>query len=378
MFEALKTRKNEIFLKILLVLISLSFIVFFGTGNLQQNGQKIQNVEYKDIVVPGKKINYVASRVFEFQKSQATQTYPQEFVDKLYSPERYQNHFAQTQNQFLAQAKMKSKIADLGFKITPQDIGAVIYNVLVQNPFLPQRAEAWILQSGFFSYVFDKDFKMPKEMPKFDAKVYKKQIKPWYKRTLGSDVENDLSQKLLEAKFLGSFANLYHAENSELDKFYAIQNTKYSFEVIKIAKTMTLPNSDKKAKKTDVKNNTDLKPIQIAQNIYKDWQAKKDIKKDLNLFKIKMVKKPNLVLGRLKTLIDDEENIALFKSLLKLTEKKPFLQKPFQSEDFIYLIKLTKKEMPEALTQKSREDFQKRFEQFKENQIFASWFNSLK
>lgn len=391
MLNILRKNKENFIIKFILFLIIASFIIFFGSDTLKNRGDTGSGtVAVNGTVIPNRKIAYLASKRIDSQKKQYSKQYPAEFVNKIFNDDMKQRIYNATIEDLIVEETLRQHLAQFGLKAKPQKLSTTIEKLYYAYPLLPRIPEAWLGRLNSLEGLIDSkpSFTDQKNKPNFDSEGYISQVLPWYKRTFSSNLEQDLSNKIMETKFFESFDHLLTLNDKEIKRNYNIINTKFDFEVIKIAKNLKIPVTPKKEEKDSKAQNTKNKKIatktidtkKLSKSLFTNWKDGVDIKKTLKENKLQIKPEKSLNYMTLKRVFSGEEDIKNLKTLSNLTPKAPFPSQPLETENFYYLVRLTKKETPKAedLTEENKNNLKKNLENQFSNVIRYSWINTLK
>ena len=237
MLTSLRKNKENLIIKIVLLVIILSFALYFGTSNLgSSNSTTGSAAEVNDKSISAKRADFLLrSRLEQINKGSANEL-PESIVLSI------KNTII---NQLVNQELIAQELLKLGLE-TPNE--ELVEHITTHPQFT---------RNG-----------------KFDKHYYTKRFLPHYNYQRGSSFENDTKQILTTQKLFDEFETALIASKEELNKTHNIQNTKYKFEVIRI------PIENKKDEAS-----TDA-PEKIAKDLFTQWKNGVSLKSSLDKHKL--------------------------------------------------------------------------------------------
>lgn len=296
MLEIMRKTANSWLMKILLVIIALAFVLFIGVDLTSSQQNEIGNIA----TVNGKPIS---KKQFSYKYNQTLQNLGNNASPEIL--EFFKNNVLQSliNNNLVSQ-----DFSQMGLSPTSQEQVHFIKN-----------AEQF---SGY------------NKNGLFDFEEFAKNELPLVLSETGQSLSEIINFEISYDRLSKQFKKVISLSEEDIDYFKAVRLTTREFEVIKV------PTKEKKTNKEDVKN-PDIFGLENANKIYEMWQKNpQKIDDYLKANNLQKVKSGNLKLSQLKSIFDGKEVINDIKSLLTLTEKNPFAQTPFATENFFYLVKL--------------------------------------
>lgn len=321
MLDFLRNKKDSWIIKIILGVIILAFVIFFGSDTLRQGSG---NPYASPAKVNGVEINRI-----QFEREALTLADRYGIDLNNHKEEDQQKHdfiFQMALNNLIQEELVLQDIKKLGLKTSKKEL----QNFILKDP-----------------NTFDP------ETNKFDFEWYRQEFLPDYKLRFGISYEKNISDNLLLQKLTSAIQKITASLNqsSEIKQTYFLQNTKYNFSVIRVSQH---PDPKKEKLPKDIKE-TDEAPVfkdkatqkKLADQIFANWKKNQDITALLKKNDLRKKNTGELSLVQLKSVFDGQENLEDIKILINLSEKSPFPENYFTFDNFYYLVKLEKYIAPE-------------------------------
>lgn len=320
MLTILRKYKENILIKVLLGLIALAFILFFGSSNIGQNSAPTNapaKVNGKNI--NGTKTNYLMNNQMERLR--------EVFKDKV--PDEYLNIIKDSViNGLINQELTNQALGKFGLQTTTVELAESIKN------------NTQFYRDG-----------------KFDIDYYNERFLPGYQLTTGSSFEKEMMDEINANKFFQTFENVLELAPDEAKRLHQVNNTKFKFELIKVKKENE----------------------EVAKKIWDSWKKSDSIESLLTENKLNKTATSELGYANLKSIFGGKVSTDNVKNLLSLSTKNPFPDKYLDEGNDYYLIKLVEmktapKQADEATLKKIQEDFVKNLD----NNLKSSFISELR
>lgn len=305
MLTILRKYKENIVIKVMLGLIALAFILFFGSSNLGQNSAPA-NVPAK---VNGKNINGLKT---DYLMNSQMEKLREVFKDKV--PEDFVNSMkGSIINGLINQELMNQELKKFGLQTTSSELVESI------------KKNSQFYRDG-----------------KFDIDYYNERFLPGYQLATGTSFETEMMDEINANKFFETFENLLELAPDEAQRQYQIDNTKFKFAVIKVKKENQ----------------------ETAKKVWDSWKKNNNIESLLTENKLKKTETSELSYTNLKSIFGGKVSTDNMKTLVALSSKNPFPENFLDEGNDYYLIKLVDmksapKQADEDSLKKIREDFSK-------------------
>lgn len=306
MLNFLRQRRQNILIKIILGVIILSFAAFFGATTLSPGARRAGTPAR----VNGEDIN---PQLFAYVYNSQLDKMRSLFKEKI--PENFLNNIRQSVlGSLINRQLIVQNLKKLGLGASPDEVADYVKNdPLARNP-----------RTG-----------------EFDFDYYVNNFLPGFQYSRGISYERYVKDSLASQKLFAKFEAILSPTDKELEWQKKIRDTRFEFEVIKI---------DKEDKA-------------IAQKIFADWKAGRDIGDQLKKKKFRKTKTPKLTYTRLRTVFGGKADIEHLKTLTGLTKKHPFPTEPIKEGRFYYLVKMVNREQPdEALTEEEKAELKQAYQ----------------
>lgn len=320
MLTILRKYKENVMIKIMLGLIALAFILFFGSANLGQNSAPA-NVPAK---VNSKNIN---STKTDYLINTQMEKLREIFKDKV--PEDYVNTVRSSIiNGLINQELTNQALKKFGLQTTPTELVESIKN------------NTQFYRDG-----------------KFDIDYYNERFLPGYQLATGSSFEKELMDEINANKFFQTFENVLELAPDEAQRLHQVDNTKFKFELIKVKKENE----------------------EVAKKIWDSWKKNGNIEALLTENKLNKTTTNELGYTNLKSIFGGKVSADNVKRLLSLSAKNPFPDTYLDEGNNYHLIKLVEmktapKQADEASLKKVQEDFVKNLD----NSLRSSFIAELR
>lgn len=308
MLNFLRQRKENIFIKIILGFITLSFAVFFGATALDPGARQEQ--------VPAK-INGEALNPAKFTylyNSQADQ-YRSEFKNNI-PPEFNAAIKRGILNTMIQKTLLLQALKKSGFSATKKELAELVKN----------------------------DPQFQDETGQFNLSYYRDRFLPGYQLAYGSSFEQDTINRLIIEKFNQIIESIYNPSDTQLKALHQLNNTKFKFSVVSISKQPPQNRENAGANPANADQSG-----QLAQKIHDTWKKKRDIEGWLKQQDLKKSDTEFLSYTDLKSVFGGQASLENLKSLAELKPENPFPPQPLEEGDFYYVIKLIERSNPGKL-----------------------------
>ncbi|EKD50532.1 MAG: hypothetical protein ACD_62C00511G0005 [uncultured bacterium] len=308
MLTILRKNKESLVIKIILLMIILSFAIFFGSSSLRNSRGGNPNVAatVNDTAISMQKAEFLFKAKLDEMSKAGGADLPEEFVNMIKTSVVENLINQELINQTLTQYGLQTSAAELvdSIKTNPQ---------------------------------FVKD-------GKFDQDFYTKRFLPYYQYQHGSSFEGDLQKDLAAQKIFDLFSGMIKLSDVELARLYQETNTKFKFEYVQIP----LVSKDKTNKTDEAATEMIPDPEKTAKSILAQWKMGSDINKIATDLKLTKKQTPELSLPRLQAIFGGKASPENLKLLAALTEQRPFPNSQIKEGNFYYVVKLTSRTAPET------------------------------
>jgi hypothetical protein len=306
MLTILRNNKENLLIKIILGVIVLVFIFFFGSSTLQQGVDRTQSpASVNGVAVNGQLANVLMGQQQERLKSIFKDKIPENFLQSMQSS---------VVNNLINQELIHQELTKIGLQTTRQELASFIKN------------NKQFYQNG-----------------KFDLNYYQNRYLPGYKLQTGSHYETDIMKDLAQDKFFSIFDALLSPTETELKWDESTNSTKFKFSVIKIRKKLSKTDETEEVEKEKSLPSAEDQ----AKEIYAQWKQGKKVDGLVKKYKANQKDTGELNYTRLKSVFGGKSDIADVKTIASLSKKTPFPANYFDKENFIYLVKLIEKKTVE-------------------------------
>ena len=308
MLNFLRQNKENVVIKIVLLVIVLSYAIYFGTTSMQSGSGNVQTAAFVNgEPISGQKAGYYIQQQMEQIKNI--------FKDNI--PETIEQSTRQSViNSLINQELLAQELKKLGLVATKKELASQI------------KTNQQFFNNG-----------------KFDINYYKERFLPGYQLTFGSNFEKDQLKSIAQNKFFDIFESVYSASEKEIALENKLKNTTFQYTVVKVSKAIE-PQANEETKTMDSEDKTTLSAKEKAEKIHplmKDGVMTAAILKDLSL---KERKTGFLSYSQLNKVFDGNSGVDNIKNLLKLTKENPVPEKILENDTAFFVVKLTDTKSP--------------------------------
>lgn len=303
MLTVLRKHRDNILIKIVLGLITLSFAAFWGVSSLSPSQQRVNAPAYVDgEPISPAKFGYLVNSQTEQVKSQFKDQLPPDFERGIQS---------NVMNTLINQKLISLELKKIGLVTTEDELADAIKTS-------PQ---------------FQRD-------GKFDFDYYQKRFLPGYRLSTGISYEVDTQQQLAMQKFFEQISNPIEPTEEELKDEAYIQSVTFKFDVI------TVPVRD--ASQVD-KSETDTADLQknaetLATDLLTKWKSNSaEVENIIKDKKLNRKETPELNYRKIKFVFGGKGSVENLKSVVSLTKDAPFVPAPLLEGNYYYIVKLVEK-----------------------------------
>ncbi|MBF0105896.1 MAG: SurA N-terminal domain-containing protein [Deltaproteobacteria bacterium] len=322
MLNVLRKNKESVIIKVILGFIILSFAAFFGISSMEKGNLSVA----VPASVNGEGINPVR---FNYYLDTQLEQLKSVFKDNI-PPEYLASAQANVANLLINRQLIDDTIRGYGFRISPDELAEHIKN------------NAQFQRDG-----------------KFDFNYYQDRYLPGYKLQTGGSYEKDASAELLSEKIFGEFKNIMEPTSEELERRNTIDNTLFSFSVVKVfmrdndADAEIKP--DAKAPADNKKTDDKITPEQKAQKIFDEWKKGTNIQPLLDEYKLSQTNMPDITYSKIKSVFGGKGEIKNLKEIISLTTENPFTSAVIKEDNYYYIVKLTDIKKTETSSEESEQ-----------------------
>lgn len=321
MLNILRKHKENLMIKIILGLISIAFIFFFGSSTLRQGNTETNS----PATVNGVRINATKAKyLLNVQMEQLREV----FKDKV--PDGFsQNMKSSVIANLINQELLRQELGKMGLKTTRVELASFI-----------------------------KDSKQFYNNGKFDMNYYQERFLPGYQLTVGSSFETDTMDDLMTEKFFQPFDNILNPSDKEIEQTNKLTNTKFKFSVVKIKK------EQKENKEPDpYADSIGPSPEEKAGRVLALWKSKKDISDSLKEYNLKQNDTEELSYSQLKSVFGGKADTKSIQILTSLSMETPFPSTYADVDNFYYVVKLVDVIKPlSELTEENLEGIKEKYQ----------------
>ena len=299
MLTFLRENKENIVIKVFLGLLALSFVLYFGSDTLRQNGATASIVaEVNGEPISGQQYNYLLGQQIENMQRSYNMTE---------IPDNMRKMIEQSQLGSLINAKLLDQdVAKLGLQASDNQVAAKIKELF-------------------------KD-----EDGNFNRDYYLEQFRPGYKRAAGVSFEQELRRDLARQEIFASLDGVFNPVDQELKQLKMVNHAEKSYTVIKLRKQK----GEVKAEGAEAPKGPKTFDKAFADNLLAKVKARKNIDKIIKDNNIIRRDTPALPLRRLKSVLDGDDTIANLKAIHGLEKTGQVVDSVIERDNFYYIVQL--------------------------------------
>lgn len=291
-------------------------VAFFGLGGSNSGTGAGEFAKVNGESIPQTKLGFALDQERQqFQQSQGLTQIP-DFYQQILE--------ARTREKLINRALMTQRVDEFGIKATDAELSEVIKQNFSNNG-------------------------------KFDPDFYLNKYRPYYQQSTGIDYETDLRKDLSLQKIFDQLnSTIEMVTEAEIEKWYKFNNTKLSFEVIRVPKKKL---KDLETLSENAKEDGSTEPVEtevedpnaktLATQLLEEWKKGADMEK---LAKDKgVVLRPTgfFQTTYLKIIMDGDSTFEDQKTLALLNKDNPFPKTVLENDKNFYVIKFKDQQLPD-------------------------------